>query len=112
MGACGVLDVWSVQLLTEVGGTDILKAHKCTAFYIFVDELLVLWPVDKCELSVVYSFIIKNQIFKVLSTGWLTSGKLLSHFEVKLLFLSLLLFYFKVILELQKYCFFALGQVS
>ena len=70
MGACGVLDVWSVQLLTEVSGTNMLKALKCTVVYIFVDELLVLRTVKKCELSVVDSFIIENQVFKVLSLGW------------------------------------------
>jgi hypothetical protein len=67
MWPCDVSDVWSIQLFAEICRINMMEPFVSWVINVGIYKFLVLGPVDNRELSVVYDFILKHQVFEKLS---------------------------------------------
>lgn len=67
MWPCDVSDVWSIQLFLEICRIHMMESFVSWVINVGIYKFLVLGPVDNRELSVIYDFILKHQVFEKLT---------------------------------------------
>ena len=67
MWPCDVSDVWSIQLFLEICRIHMMESFVSWVINVGIYKFLVLGPIDNRELSVIYNFILKHQVFEKLS---------------------------------------------